>query len=283
MMDTLTLARDTSRHAVYTNIAAAVLSLAVIGPPVQAQDKPSAQELADLHARADAGEAAAQHALGFLYSDGLGVPQDHVEAAGWYRRAAEQGHATAQHALGVMYYDGLGVPQDYVEAHIWLNLAASQLTGQSRERAVAVRDALAELITSAELREAQRRARALHAAQSVQMRSGVQDALAPAGGVGGGVYRPGWGIVNPRLLREVKPLYTSEALDEKITGTVYLELVVLPDGTVGDVRITRSLDPVFGLDEQAIKAARQWLFEPGTRFGEPVAILVHLALDFNLK
>ena len=279
MMDTLTLARDRSRHA----LAVAILSLAVIGPPVQAQEQPSAQELADLHARADAGEATAQHALGFLYSDGLGVPQDHVEAAGWYCRAAEQGHATAQHALGVMYYDGLGVPQDYVEAHIWLNLAASQLTGQSRERAVAVREALAELMTSTELREAQRRARALHAAQSVQMRSGVQDALAPAGGVGGGVYRSGWGIVNPRLLREVKPQYTSEALDEKITGTVHLELVVLPDGTVGDVRITRSLDPDFGLGEEAIKAARQWLFEPGTRFGEPVAILVNLALDFNLR
>ena len=114
---------------------------------------------------------------------------------------------------------------------------------------------------------------------------GTGSGLGPGtgGGVGGGVYRPGAGIVNPRLLREVKPQYTSEALRAKVTGTVYLELVVLPDGTVGDVRITRSLDPVFGLDEQAIKAARQWLFQPGTRFGEPVAILVNLALDFNLR
>ena len=232
--------------------------------------------------RADAGEATAQHGLGFLYSDGLGVPQDHAEAAGWYRRAAEQGHATAQHGLGVMYSDGLGVPQDYVEAHMWLNLAGSQLTGQSRERAVAARDGLAKLMTPAELRNAQRRARALHAAQA-KMRSGVQDAPATAGAVAGGVYRSGWGIVNPRLLREVKPQYTSEALRAKVIGTVYLELVVLPDGTVGDVRITRSIDPDFGLDEEAIKAARQWRFEPGTRFGEPVAILVNIALDFYLR
>ena len=265
-------------YSLLTTIAVAVLSLAVIGPPVQAQEQPSAQELADLHARADAGEATAQHALGFLYSDGLGVPQDHVEAAGWYRRAAEQGHATAQHALGVMYYDGLGVPQDYVEAHIWLNLAASKLTGQSREKAVAARDGLAKLMTPAELRDAQRRARARHA-ELLQMPSGVQDAPATVGGV----YLPGWGIVNPRLLREVKPQYTSEALRAKVTGTVELELVVLPDGTVGDVRITRSLDPDFGLDEEAIKAARQWLFEPGTRFGAPVAVLLKLALEFNLR
>lgn len=115
--------------------------------------------------------------------------------------------------------------------------------------------------------------------------SGTAAGLGPGegGGVGGGVYRPGAGIVNPRLLREVRPQYTSEALRAKITGTVYLEMVVLADGTVGDVRITRSLDPVFGLDEEAIKAAKQWLFEPGTRFGEPVAILVNLALDFNLR
>ncbi len=115
--------------------------------------------------------------------------------------------------------------------------------------------------------------------------SGTGPGLGPGegGGVGGGVYRPGAGIVNPRLLREVRPQYTAEALRAKITGTVYLEMVVLSDGTVGDVRITRSLDPVFGLDEEAIKAARQWLFEPGTRFGEPVAILVNLALDFNLR
>lgn len=99
----------------------------------------------------------------------------------------------------------------------------------------------------------------------------------------GAVFRPGAGIVNTRLLREVRPQYTAEALRAEITGTVDLEVVVLPDGTVGDVRITRSLDPVFGLDEEAVKAARQWLFEPGTRFGEPVAILVDVALDFNLR
>ena len=99
----------------------------------------------------------------------------------------------------------------------------------------------------------------------------------------GTIVRPGAGIVNPRLLREVKPQYTAEALRAKIVGTVHLEVVVLADGTVGDVRITRSLDPVYGLDEEAVKAARQWLFEPGTRFGEPVPVLVNLALDFNLR
>ena len=103
------------------------------------------------------------------------------------------------------------------------------------------------------------------------------------GGVGGGVYRPGAGINLPRLLREVKPQYTPEAMRAKIQGTVVLEVVVLPDGTIGDVRVTKSLDPVFGLDAQAIAAARQWRFTPGTRFGEPVAVALAIELFFNLR
>ncbi len=114
---------------------------------------------------------------------------------------------------------------------------------------------------------------------------GDGDGLGPGegGGVGGGVYRPGNDVAPPRLLREVKPQYTAEAMRAKIQGTVWLEVVVLPDGTVGDVTVTKSLDPVFGLDAQAIAAAQQWRFAPGTRFGEPVSVLVGLELFFNLR
>ena len=122
-------------------------------------------------------------------------------------------------------------------------------------------------MTREQLAEAQRRAR-----ERFEGGTGTD-----TGSGTGGVYRPGAGIVNPRLLREVRPQYTAEALRAEISGTVYLETVVLPDGTVGNVRITRSLDPVYGLDEEVIKAARQWLFETGTRFGVPVSILVNLA------
>ena len=68
-----------------------------------AQNKSSAQELAELRARADAGEASAQFELGWMYANGQGVPQDDAEAITWYRRAAEQGNAVAQFNLGWMY------------------------------------------------------------------------------------------------------------------------------------------------------------------------------------
>ena len=103
------------------------------------------------------------------------------------------------------------------------------------------------------------------------------------GGFGGGVFRIGSGVESPRLLQSARPDYTSEAMRAKVQGVVQLEGVVLPDGTVGDVRVIRSLDAVFGLDEEAIRAARRFRFEPGRRFGEPVAVLVSFEIEFTLR
>lgn len=103
------------------------------------------------------------------------------------------------------------------------------------------------------------------------------------GGFGGGAYRPGAGINNPSIIRQPEPKYTSEAMRAKIQGVVELEAVVMPNGLIGDVRVTKSLDKQFGLDQEAIKAAKLWLFRPGTdRDGKPVPVLVTLILEFRL-
>jgi periplasmic protein TonB len=114
---------------------------------------------------------------------------------------------------------------------------------------------------------------------------GTGSGLGPGsgGGTGGGVYRPGNGVNLPRVLKEVRPNYTSDAMRAKVQGIVVLECVVRPDGTVGDVQVIRSLDSTFGLDQEAIKAAKQWRFAPGTRMGEPVSVLVSIELTFTLR
>ncbi|RPJ78138.1 MAG: energy transducer TonB [Acidobacteria bacterium] len=114
---------------------------------------------------------------------------------------------------------------------------------------------------------------------------GTGSGLGPGwgGGFGGGAYQPGSGIDTPQVIREVKPQYTAEAMRAKIQGIALLEAVVLPDGTVGDVRVVRSLDPVFGLDQEALKAAKQWRFVPGRRQGQPVPVLVLIELTFTLR
>lgn len=103
------------------------------------------------------------------------------------------------------------------------------------------------------------------------------------GGFGGGVYRPGNGVVSPRLVYEVRPNYTSDAMRAKIQGIVTMEAVVMPDGSVGAVQITRSLDQTFGLDQEAIRTVKKWRFQPGTRQGQAVPVLVEIEMTFTLR
>lgn len=102
-------------------------------------------------------------------------------------------------------------------------------------------------------------------------------------GAGGGPYQVGNGVLPPRVRVKVDPQYSADAMRAKIQGLVVVSAVVLPDGSVTDVRVIRSLDRAFGLDVKAIEAARKWRFFPGTRQGEPVPVLVNIELEFNLR
>ena len=103
------------------------------------------------------------------------------------------------------------------------------------------------------------------------------------GGVGDGIFQLGNGVTSPTLVREVKPAYTSDAMRARLQGSVFLSCVVRPDGSVSEVKVLKSLDQTFGLDLEAIKAARQWRFRPGTRLGNPVPVLITIQLDFALR
>ena len=115
--------------------------------------------------------------------------------------------------------------------------------------------------------------------------SGQGSGLGPGygGGFGGGAFRPGSGVTLPQLLREVRPAYTADAMRAKVQGTVWLECIVMPDGSVGEVKVTRSLDPIFGLDQEAIRAAKMWKFRPGMRQGDPVPVIITIELTFTLR
>jgi TonB family protein len=97
------------------------------------------------------------------------------------------------------------------------------------------------------------------------------------------VFQPGKDVTFPTVIMQVKPDYTPEAQAARIEGSVVLEVVVLADGQVGDVTVQQSLDSKLGLDQEAVKAAKQWTFKPGTKDGKPVAVRVHLEMTFRLK
>jgi TonB family protein len=91
------------------------------------------------------------------------------------------------------------------------------------------------------------------------------------------------GVAPPRLLKEVKPAYTSAAMQQRIQGTVWIQAVVDATGSLGRLSVARSLDPDFGLDAAALAAAEQWQFAPGTLDGKPVPVLITIELAFILN
>jgi TonB family protein len=100
----------------------------------------------------------------------------------------------------------------------------------------------------------------------------------------GDTARAGWpNVTTPIPITQVKPQYTSNAMRAKVQGAVRLECIVLADGTVGDVRLVRSLDGLHGLDEEAVAAAKKWRFKPGMMNGKPVPVIVTIELSFTLR
>ena len=97
------------------------------------------------------------------------------------------------------------------------------------------------------------------------------------------IYLPGNGVSLPQVLKQVKAEYTEEAKQNRIEGKVGLDVVVLADGGIGDVKVAQSLDTVYGLDANAVKAMKQWQFKPGMKDGKPVAVRVAVDISYSLR
>ncbi|MFN5654887.1 MAG: tetratricopeptide repeat protein [Verrucomicrobiota bacterium] len=84
------------------------------------------KEFTETKARAEKGEAEAQHHLAYLLEEGLGTKPDATEAAKWCRKSAEQGYAEAQYSLAQTLRIGDEVAPDMKEAFQWYMKAAQQ-------------------------------------------------------------------------------------------------------------------------------------------------------------
>ena len=85
----------------------------------------------------------------------------------------------------------------------------------------------------------------------------------------------------PKVLQEVKPLYTPEAMRAIAQGVVTVDAVIMADGSVSATRVARSLRP--DLDASALAALKAWRFEPAVLDGKPVATLAQVEMSFRLK
>ncbi|MNG16519.1 Localization factor PodJL [compost metagenome] len=101
---------------------------------------------------AEQGDVSAQHNIGVMYAQGVGVIKDVKQAVSWYRKAAEKGHASAQFNLGVMYFLGEGVQQDNSNAYVWLSVGVANGSPDPQE----LRDSVAKKLTQPQLASAQK-------------------------------------------------------------------------------------------------------------------------------
>ncbi len=84
------------------------------------------------------------------------------------------------------------------------------------------------------------------------------------------LYHPGDpGLVMPTAVRLNAPRYTDEAWNQGIEGLVTLQAVIHADGTIADIKVTKSaLDDKYGLDEKAIDALAHSAFKLAQKTAE---------------
>jgi protein TonB len=110
-----------------------------------------------------------------------------------------------------------------------------------------------------------------------------EQAQAPSATQDEQVYQPGKeGVSIPRVIKRVDPQYTEAAKAAKIGGFVTLKAVVEPDGHTDRISVIKSLDKKYGLDDEAVKAAKKWIFEPAKKDGKPVGVWIELEMEFHL-
>ncbi len=97
-----------------------------------------------------------------------------------------------------------------------------------------------------------------------------------------GPIRIGVDGVQPKILKQVDPLYPEMARRARVQGIVILEAVIQRNGRVGDIRVLRGLGKS-GCNEAAVKALKKWKFEPGYINGRPVDAYMTLTVRFQLK
>jgi TonB family protein len=97
---------------------------------------------------------------------------------------------------------------------------------------------------------------------------------------GGGSIEPMTASLRPTIFYREKAKYTEEARQNKIQGSVLLQVVFNINGLVTDIKVIRGLPD--GLTEKAIEAAKKIRFNPAVKNGAPVSVRGTLDFAFNL-
>jgi len=83
----------------------------------------------------------------------------------------------------------------------------------------------------------------------------------------------------PKLIKKVEPVYPDEARKAGIEGAVTLEATTDNRGRVQNVKVLRSIPE---LDQAAVDAVKQWVYEPMVIDGKPRGVVFTITCRFSL-
>ena len=118
-----------------------------------------------------------------------------------------------------------------------------------------------------------RRAGAMH---NAAVKAEQREETLPGAADKDGVYRVGAGITPPR--RFGNAAYPPDALAAGIDGVVIAEITVNESGMVSDARVLRSIP---SLDDAALKAVREWRYDPTLVDGKAVPVKMTVTVNFS--
>jgi TonB family protein len=88
------------------------------------------------------------------------------------------------------------------------------------------------------------------------------------------------GVSAPRIISKQEPVYSEQARNARLEGSVSLSLVVDTDGVPKNVTILKGLG--LGLDQKAVEAVGAWRFAPAQKDGKPVPLVLNILVNFRL-
>jgi protein TonB len=89
-------------------------------------------------------------------------------------------------------------------------------------------------------------------------------------------------VVAPVLVSRVEPTYPESARRARAEGRVAVEAVISDRGEVQDARVIQSTTIPL-LNEEALRAVRQWRYRPALLKGKPVRVYVTVTVTFRLN
>ncbi len=93
------------------------------------------------------------------------------------------------------------------------------------------------------------------------------------------------GVTTPTRLEYsyAQPAYPEPARQDRVEGTVILQVVIGEDGSIGNMLILRSAPEEYGFEDAAMEAVGQWRYNPATRDGIPVPVYLTIHIQFSLQ